>query len=219
VYKSTVLLLHNPVEYGDQWPIALWRIYTALTDISFVVIWGLLHFSNTSKFRKTSSFLTIKKFAAFYGTRRRIIILTKARHYALRWASWIQSTSIIPSMPTATKCPVPLTLFDRKVARIFQYLCAVVHLPITSRFLGRNMNKGGNVLLYMAVGVRIMTSGFWRRAACRSPSAVSLQVAASILTIWVYMYFPSTSVTNSYILLTWKVAVKLIALQMSQCTE
>jgi hypothetical protein len=38
----------------------------------------------------------VKKFSAFYGTRRFITVFTTARHWSLSWARWTQST---PSHP------------------------------------------------------------------------------------------------------------------------
>jgi hypothetical protein len=35
----------------------------------------------------------VKKFRAFYGTRRFIPVFTRARHRSLSWARWIQATS------------------------------------------------------------------------------------------------------------------------------
>jgi hypothetical protein len=35
----------------------------------------------------------LKKFPAFYGTKRFIAVFTRARHWSLSWARWIQSTS------------------------------------------------------------------------------------------------------------------------------
>jgi len=43
----------------------------------------------------------VKKFSAFYGTRRFITALTSARHLSLHWARSIQS---IPPHPTSWKC-------------------------------------------------------------------------------------------------------------------
>ena len=48
--------------------------------------------------KKTTGFQLVKKFLAFYGTRRFIAAFTSARHVFLSWASSIQS---IPSHPTS----------------------------------------------------------------------------------------------------------------------
>jgi hypothetical protein len=42
----------------------------------------------------------VKKFLAFYGTRRFITVFTPSRHWFLSWARWIQS---IPSQPCLPK--------------------------------------------------------------------------------------------------------------------
>ena len=40
----------------------------------------------------------VKKFPTFYGTRRFITALTRARHLSLSWASYIQSTTHFPKI-------------------------------------------------------------------------------------------------------------------------
>jgi len=46
---------------------------------------------------KLTSFQLVKKFSAFYGTRRFITAVTSARHLSLFWASSIQSTTPHPT--------------------------------------------------------------------------------------------------------------------------
>jgi len=43
-------------------------------------------------FEKLTVTQLLKKFSAFYGTWRFITVLTRARHWSLCWARWIQST-------------------------------------------------------------------------------------------------------------------------------
>ena len=46
---------------------------------------------------KLTGLQLVKKFPAFYGTRRFITALTSARHLSLSWASSIQSTQLHPT--------------------------------------------------------------------------------------------------------------------------
>jgi hypothetical protein len=44
-------------------------------------------------FEKLTFTQLVKKFPAFYGTRRFITVYTTSRHWSLSWTTWIQSTS------------------------------------------------------------------------------------------------------------------------------
>jgi len=45
---------------------------------------------------KLTSTQLVKKFPAFYGTRRFITVFTRARHWSESWARWIQSPTSYP---------------------------------------------------------------------------------------------------------------------------
>jgi hypothetical protein len=52
----------------------------------------------------------VKKFPAFYGTRRFITVFTRTRHWSLSWARWIQST---PSHTVSLRSILMLTSYLR----------------------------------------------------------------------------------------------------------
>jgi len=111
----------------------------------------------------------VKKFLAFYGTRRFITAVTRARHLSLSWVGSIQSipphlTSWrfililsphlrqgLPSglflSPIRPTCPTHLILLDFITRTILgeQYrsfsssLCSFLHSPVTSSLLGPNI--------------------------------------------------------------------------------
>jgi len=94
----------------------------------------LLHFTLTQ---------LVKKFSAFYGTRRFITVLTRARRWSLSSSRWIQSTIsnhislrsivILPSHP----CVVVsfLQVFRQKFCTHFLSLPCILHAPPISFIL------------------------------------------------------------------------------------
>ena len=60
----------------------------------------------------------VKKFPAFYGTRRFITAFTRPRHLSLSWASWIQST---PPRPTAWGSILILSSHLRLGLQVFSF--------------------------------------------------------------------------------------------------
>jgi hypothetical protein len=68
----------------------------------------------------------VTKPPAFYGTRRFIIVFTKARYWSLSCASWIQSTTFHPiyciiillSTPRSSEWSLPFRISDRNFACI-----------------------------------------------------------------------------------------------------
>jgi hypothetical protein len=77
-----------------------WPFFLMLTSLNYLPI--LTHYLLTPCSRvhleKLTDFQVVKKFSAFYGTRRFITTFTSARHLSLSWASLIQS---IPPHPTS----------------------------------------------------------------------------------------------------------------------
>ena len=61
---------------------------------------------STVHLEKLTGLQLVKKFPAFYGTRRFITALTSARHLSLSWASSIQS---IPPHSTSLRCILTLS--------------------------------------------------------------------------------------------------------------
>ena len=61
-------------------------------------VYLLIHSIEQSPFEKLTISQLVKKFPAFYGTRRFITAFTSARHLSLSWARSIQS---IPLHPTS----------------------------------------------------------------------------------------------------------------------
>ena len=61
---------------------------------------------HSSSLLKLIGFQPVKKFPAFYGTRRFITAITSARHLSLSWAGPIQS---IPPHPTSLRCVLILS--------------------------------------------------------------------------------------------------------------
>ena len=57
----------------------------------------LLHGASRVVLEKLTGFAAIKKFPAFYGTRKFITVLTSARHLSLSWANPIQSSQPLPT--------------------------------------------------------------------------------------------------------------------------
>ena len=68
-----------------------------LLNLTYLLIY-LLTLCSTVLLEKLTGPQTVKKFSAFYGTRRFITTFTSARHLSLSWASSIQS---IPPHPTS----------------------------------------------------------------------------------------------------------------------
>ena len=75
---------------------------------------------------KLTGFQPIKKFPAFYGTRRFITAFTRARHLSLAWASSIQS---IPPYPTSW----------RSVLILYSHLICLVFMAVIYCNKGRNL--------------------------------------------------------------------------------
>jgi len=69
-----------------------------LTYILTYLLSYLLSPYSTVLLEKLTGLQPVKKFPAFYGTRRFITAFTSARHLSLSWARWIQS---IPPYPTS----------------------------------------------------------------------------------------------------------------------
>jgi hypothetical protein len=102
---------------------------------------------------KLTSLQLVKKFAAFYGTRRFITTFTSARHLSLSWASSIQSITTHPTSRIAIvtlfsiySWVSPLTSFLRRPHE--QPLYALHALPIsffsifvTRKILGEEYNE------------------------------------------------------------------------------
>ena len=68
------------------------------TFLTNVIYWYLLTPWSRVLLKKLKGFQLVKKFPAFYGTRRFITAFTSARHLSLSWASSIHS---IPPHPTS----------------------------------------------------------------------------------------------------------------------
>jgi hypothetical protein len=78
----------------------------------------------------------VKKFPAFYGTRRFITVFTRSRHWSLSWARWIQSIPpphfpriLLPSRPTSSTWSLPFRFSDQN------FVCPVKRLPTAKRKL------------------------------------------------------------------------------------
>ena len=83
---------------GDLDLILSYRCSDILTYLfSYLLTYFLTPFSRVL-LEKLTAFQLLKKFPAFYGTRRFLTVLTSARHLSLSWARSIQS---IPPHPTS----------------------------------------------------------------------------------------------------------------------
>jgi hypothetical protein len=84
----------NRSHWGHVRPIS-WGILTYLLTYSLThSLHGAGHY-----LRSWLSLSLSKKSCFFYGTRRFITVLTKARHWTLSWASWIKIRPIDPYLP------------------------------------------------------------------------------------------------------------------------
>ena len=97
---QSVLLLNGvdncPVLKHVQWPVT-WLLEDpiSLLDLS-KIYYNLLTPRSRVRLEKLTGSQLLKKFSAFYGTRRFITAFTSARHLSISWATSIQS---IPSHP------------------------------------------------------------------------------------------------------------------------
>jgi hypothetical protein len=69
----------------------------------------------------------VKKFPAHYGSRRFITIFTRARHWSLTWARWIQSTPshsyiFLPCTNKSSEWSLPFKFSDKKKFLLFSHL-------------------------------------------------------------------------------------------------
>ena len=99
------VLLTDHLCWGLQTPCASWVTLCSLltyflTYLLYLPTYLLIHlFSPWSRvlLEKLTGFQLLKKFPAFYGTRRFITAFTSTRHLSLSWASSIQSISPHPT--------------------------------------------------------------------------------------------------------------------------
>jgi hypothetical protein len=83
----------------------------------------------------------IKKFPAFYGTKRFIIVLIRTTHPSPSWARWIQSTTskkyfskidfniILSSIPRTSEFPLSSRLSNKNFALLSCYVLWKLHAP------------------------------------------------------------------------------------------
>ena len=95
----------------------------------------------------------VKKFPAFYETRRFITAFTSARHLSVSWASSLflsiphQSPVYTSPLPIRATCPTHLTLLDLIAQTILgevhrslsPSICSFLHSAVTSSLLGPNI--------------------------------------------------------------------------------
>jgi hypothetical protein len=72
------------------------RVSNFLLTYTYVVLYVTYLLHGAESFLKLTGFKLVKKFPAFYGTRRFITAITSPRHLSLSWASSIQS--IVPHL-------------------------------------------------------------------------------------------------------------------------
>ena len=96
-YTPTRKLPHS-VHRFSQYSQKIDRINVQISCVEFDPIWTILTYLLTHSLHGAESFLRsqlvlqlIKKFSAFYGTRKFITVLTSARHLSLSSANSIQS--------------------------------------------------------------------------------------------------------------------------------
>jgi len=89
-----------------------------LSYSSFLLTYSLTPWSRVLHEKLTSSQL-VKKFPAFYGSRRFITAFTSARHLSLSWTSWIQS---IPPHPTYWRSSLILSSIYAWVSQVVSFL-------------------------------------------------------------------------------------------------
>jgi len=87
---------------------------------------------STVLLEKLTGFQLVKKFPAFYGTRRFITAFTNARHLSLYWASSIQS---IPPHSTSSRSYLLTYLLTNLLTYILTYLLTYVLTPCSTVLL------------------------------------------------------------------------------------
>jgi hypothetical protein len=103
-YRISRILNYEKSENQDNWQhwsvavVALCSECSCFESRSGIPIWygvvtiTLRRLWNRLLLEKLTVTYLVKKFPAFYGTRRFIIMFTRARHWFVSWARWIQST-------------------------------------------------------------------------------------------------------------------------------
>jgi len=161
-----------------QWP-TLWRWWTFVFQrtwagglcttwppIRFVIRAQLLLTPWRKVFEKLTGFQLVKKFPAFYGTRRFITSVTSARHLSLSPASSIQSTpphptswrSIVPNLMPLFRC-IDCTKVSAQVrGLLFSYFTPWYVFTVRSCSTTPNLQAGGRALLYTAKWYKQVTT-------------------------------------------------------------
>ena len=84
-HTNYFLVCEKFIAYSVQFLFTVYHIRLSLTPYSRVLL------------EKLTDFQLVKKFPAFYGTRKFITVLTSARHLSLSWANSIQPAQPLPT--------------------------------------------------------------------------------------------------------------------------
>jgi hypothetical protein len=87
---------------------------TVITKLSRQeILTKLTDFVEMGPSREAASCAATKNFPAFYGSRRFITVFTRALHWSLSWARWIQSIPLRPNLSFSTnlRLGIPSSLF------------------------------------------------------------------------------------------------------------
>ena len=99
-YVTAIKLLYNSEHYHDYVYFSTCTVHLLLSCTYLLTPWC------TVLLEKPTGLQLVKKFPAFYGTRRFITALTSVRHLSLSWASPIQSTHPHPTSFMTNKCTI-----------------------------------------------------------------------------------------------------------------